>query len=103
MNNSNIRSVCKEHSPKPNPEYFEKPMTWFVGKYCKLAFPTKLPEGQPQFEHMWVQVTEYCGDELVGLLNNDPICVKDYKFGDLLAFKRTEISQVIGEANDNNP
>jgi hypothetical protein len=95
---SNIGMVCPEHSAKPDPQYFEKPYCWFFGKNCKLRFPTGLPEGKPQYEAMWVYVQgirEIDGTTwLVGVLNNDPIIVTEYKDGDGVAFERNEICAV---------
>lgn len=90
----NYGYVCKDHEPKPNPEFFDKPFDWFSGTYCKLGFPAS--EGRN--EYMWVKVlgTETEGDEtfLIGTLDNDPVYVQDYKCGDGVLFSRTEICQI---------
>lgn len=95
---SNIGVVCPVHAPKPNPAYFTLPLESFIGEHVKLGFDTGLIDG-PDKEHMWVKVTGlYDGDEgpeeLVGVLNNDPKYVMDYKDGDAVIFSRTEIEDV---------
>lgn len=91
---SNIGWVCPDHTPKPDPQYFDKPLDWFVGKYCKLGFPTERSEA-PFLEFMWVLVTAtYEDHSLIGNLNNDPVFVKGYTDCDVVAFERTEICDV---------
>lgn len=97
MNHSTARWVCPNHTPKPDSQYFEKPFDWFVKKYCKLGFSTGLSKG-PNLEFMWVYVTHFetidNKEMLVGRLDNDPLYVNDYKFGDGVAFDREEICMV---------
>lgn len=89
----NIRFRCERHRSHPNPAYVQKPFDWFVGKFCKLAFLTGLPN--PDKELMWVKVTESKEIDgktmLVGILNNDPIYVKDYACDDGVAFDRCQL------------
>lgn len=93
----NIGFVCPDHTPKPDPQYFNKPFDWFNGKFCKLGFPTGRMDA-PHFEFMWVKVEgheEIEGKQmLVGKLNNDPVYVDDYQDGDGVAFERHEICDV---------
>ena len=94
---NNIGWVCDKHSPKPNSIFFDRPFSWFVGKYCKLGFPTGREEA-PHTEFMWVKVTEHMQLDgktmLVGDLDNDPLFVENYKCGDGVAFDRNEICDV---------
>jgi hypothetical protein len=90
---SNIGFVCPDHAPKPDAQYFDKPFDWFMGKFCKLGFPTNRKEA-PFTEFMWVHVCDHDGEFLVGNLNNDPVYVTEYKDGDGVAFVRNEICDV---------
>lgn len=89
----NVGWVCPEHTPKPDPQYFDKPFEWFIGKHCKLGFPTGRTES-PFTEFMWVYVTGQKEGFLFGKLDNDPVFVKEYKDGDGVAFERNEICAV---------
>lgn len=89
----NIGWVCADHTPKPDPQFFKKPLDWFVGKNCKLGFPTGRTEA-PFLEFMWVYVTGSDEGSLIGKLNNDPLFVEEYKDGDGVAFDRDEICAV---------
>ena len=89
----NIGWVCPNHAPKPDPQYLDKPLQWFVGKNCKLGFPTGRKEA-PFLEFMWVYVTGHQDNELTGRLNNDPAFVTDYVDGDGVGFERNEICAV---------
>ena len=95
----NIGFVCDEHAPKPDPRYLELPPTYFIGKHVKLAFQTG-----GAIEHMWVKVQSLCEDdeELVGMLDNDPVDV-DYTHGDFVAFNRDVIEDVFWESVQKNP
>ena len=94
---TNIGWVCPDHTPKPDAQYFDKPFDWFVGKYCKLGFPTGRSE-PPLTEFMWVRVAlvrEIDGKTmLVGDLDNDPLYVQDYECGDGVAFERHEVCEI---------
>jgi hypothetical protein len=92
----NIGWICPEHTPKPDSQYFDKPLEWFVGKYCKLGFPTGRLE-PPFTEFMWVFVTVQKQNFLFGKLDNDPLFVEEYKDGDVVAFERNEICAVVNE------
>lgn len=93
----NIGFRCDDCRSHPDPAFLNLPFEWFVGKHCKLAFST----GHPGItnELMWVTVTEVKEVEgtmlLVGFLDNDPIYVTDYSFGDGVGFERHEIHAVV--------
>lgn len=84
---SNVRVVCSG-CYQPDPEVQGKPLAWFVGKLVKLEFP--VPGEPPNGELMWVAVTSVRGDELVGLLDNDPLFA-DQSYGDEIVFGRDEV------------
>jgi hypothetical protein len=90
----NMRIVPPCCAPKPQAIYLGLPPKWFLGKYVKLGFPTK--EGRK--EHCWVLVDGLADEEdqeLVGVLNNDPIIATDWNCGDRLSFHRNEIEDVL--------
>lgn len=96
----NIRRVCSDCASihlKPDPQYLNKPIEWFFGKFCKAAF--KSPTGRT--EYMWIKIVgQYESEhpeELVGILNNDPITDVQYKNGDSVAIGRNEIIEVLKE------
>lgn len=89
---SNIGMVCDAHAPKPRPELVKKAES-LVGKFVKKGFATGLPKGEPQVEHMWVDVQRVEGEELVGLLNNDPLVVP-LRCGDTVRVKLSEVEDV---------
>jgi hypothetical protein len=104
---SNIGGVCSEHAPKPDPQYFDKPMDFFIGGYVKLGFEVSKDKDflayvqqvrpgfkMPDREHMWVEVTglsDVSTEELQGKVANDPIFAIEWPCGAEVAFKRTEI------------
>ena len=73
--------VGPESAPKPDPRYRQLPLSHFVGRLCKVAFPTKVCSP----EHMWVLCTGRARNgkkELGGILHNDPIFVDNLRNGD---------------------
>jgi len=99
---ANIGMCHPECGPKPRPEFREKPVSFFVGKFVKLGFDTV---DKVKKEHMWVKVTglaETAGEELRGELNNDPVLNVGYECGDLLEFSRSEIEQVDAPSDPSN-
>lgn len=91
----NIGFPCEEHAPKPGKFTGQDPEL-FVGKIVKLGFPYKLKDGKESKEHMWVKVLKL-GDQtqLEGVLNNDPVRVTDYAYGDGVGFDVEEIEEVV--------
>lgn len=88
----NIGFTCPRHSKTPDPQYFTKPLEFFIGNYVKLAFETGHPKHQKEL--MWVKVlskAETEGEELRGEVSNDPIFALNWPCGTWLEFKRTEI------------
>lgn len=78
---------------RPDPEYLEKPLDWFIGINCKLAFLA--PDGRQ--EYMWVLCQGLAltkGEELRGQLDNDPQIAVEFECGDLIEFSRKEIIEV---------
>lgn len=63
---------------------------WFVGKFCKLGFPTSDPIHK---EFMWVKVLKIESKELHGALWNHPVFA-DADHGDVVAFTTDEIVDV---------
>lgn len=92
-NPANIKPVCKRHLKKPDPRFLKIPKKWFIGKFCKLAFPA--PNGRKEL--MWVNViklAKFKFEELCGVLNNDPV-LSDFSCGDIIEFSRREIIEVL--------
>jgi hypothetical protein len=92
-----FRLICSDCAPKPSPMFLALDPKWFVGRYVKLGFPIPGNEDLRK-EHMWVRVNETTdkeGQELVGVLDNDPTATPDWKIGDVVAFRREEIEDVI--------
>lgn len=96
----NIGFVCDAHASRPNAHFATLPVEWFIGKFVKLGFPAKTPDGGASTEHMWVKVLKpHDGDppeELVGELDNDPVYDVGYVCGDWVGFSRAEIEKVYG-------
>jgi hypothetical protein len=93
---SNIGMVCSAHLKKPDPQFLKKPKKWFVGKYCKLAFPIVRSPAKERQELMWVRViclAKQKVEELRGILDNDPV-LADFACGDIIEFSRSEIIEV---------
>lgn len=90
---SNIGVVCEAHGPRIDPALAKKVPTFYLGKFVKKGFKTGLPKGEPQLEHMWVQVKLVVSGTLVGELNNDPACfdAKKLKCGDKVTVLMNEI------------
>ena len=100
----NVGLVCKDcaeqHKKEANAMAHEP--EYFVGKYCKLAFPITGPTTagmpkKPRSERMWVRViglAETEGEELCGALANDPIYATQFAFNDVIEFSRSEIQAV---------
>lgn len=83
-----MKLVNAQEMAKKYPETFEAPTQEDlnlvnVGDFVKLCFNDR--------ERMWVQVTYRNGDKLKGTLANDPILIKDLKYGDLIDFKLENI------------
>ncbi len=45
-------------------------------------------------EHMWVAVSHFDGDDLVGRLDNDPVFVENMASGDVVKLRRVQIEAV---------
>ena len=83
----NVQYICSGHY-QPIPEAKEKPPQWFVGRLVKLLFP--IPRRPDNGEYMWVQVQSHRGDELVGILANEPLHA-DHSYGDEIVFRPERI------------
>ncbi len=82
------------NTKKPNPKFLDKPLDWFVNKHCQLAFTCEAGE---HTEYMWVKVSKLAetdGEELQGILDNDPVVAVQFSCGDLFEFSRKEIINV---------
>lgn len=102
----NVGFVCEHLASKPDPQYFDKPVAWFVGKWVKLGFPVG---ENHRIEHMWVEVqgegkhlwVELQGKgrhlklELRGLLANDSIHDPSLLCGVEIQFNRNEVEAVL--------
>ena len=95
----NTGMVCPEHAPRPQAEFAEKPIEFFLGGLVKLGFPFKRANGEDSLEHMWVRQIVKNEDpsvpeELVGILDNDPHFA-ELVCGDRIAFSRKEVEQFL--------
>ena len=75
---------------RPEGEYDDRPLEWFVGRAVKMAFGS----AGGSAEHMWVAVTGVEGDRLVGELDNDPVGVPQLKCGDRVELGRGQVEAV---------
>lgn len=82
-NETNIVLTCRECSDEmyPNKGKFDVK----VGEFAKIRFEA---ENGLTSESMWIKVTKVNGDELEGVLDNDPIFIKSVKYGDIVKFKK---------------
>ena len=94
-NPRNVRSICGNCAPKPNPEFSEIPMEWFIGKYCKLGFEVPEESRGPSKEHMWVKVESCSNEKLHGVLDNNPLFVPNLSLKDKVSFTTDEIEDVM--------
>ncbi len=85
-NEANIVLTCKECSDEmyPNKGKFDVK----VGEFAKIRFEA---ENSLTSESMWIKVTKVNGDELEGVLDNDPIFIKSVKCGDIVTFKKEDV------------
>lgn len=89
----NIAIVCGECMDKmfPNKGQFDIK----VGQSVKLKFTNISAEIGD--EYMWVEVTrvDKKNDKYEGILDNDPIIIKDIKYGDGVIFKKEDVFDVL--------
>ena len=87
------------NSPEPGGFTGQAPEI-FLGRYVKLAFPTGLEN--PSHERMWVHVAGLykgdTGEQLEGIVDNDPRFTTDWQCGSTIAFNVSEIIEVLAEA-----
>ena len=98
-NPANISAVCGDCSEERlrHGRYTGVDPRTFIGQYVKLGFPATNPaDGSPSKEHMWVRVERLAlhGRGLLGKLDNDPVLVCEYKFGDDVVFTVADIEAV---------
>ena len=90
-----VRILCEECAPKPNPVYRKWPLQAFIGKKCKLAFAD-----EHITEHMWVHcigLARASGFQLNGTLGSFPRLLANIEHGDQVLFDRSAIEDVHGE------
>jgi hypothetical protein len=63
----NVRDLCAECAPRPDPTLHGHPLPWYVGRHVKRAFR----QGDA-IEHMWVRVTAVTGTSLTGCSTTNP-------------------------------
>lgn len=76
------------HAPKV--KYTFLPPDYFIGKYVKIGFTSD----SGKREYMWVKISSYNGDTLIGQLWNDPIFCTNMKFKDAVQLTRDQIIDV---------
>jgi hypothetical protein len=74
----------------PDPDYTSLPPECLVGRSIKVPFQT----GENPVEHMWVTVTGFNGNTLIGKLDSDPVVTDDLKYGDEVQVSRRSIVAV---------
>ena len=61
-----------------------------IGDYVQKNFKCREPNEQKvASESMWVKITRFDGDDIVGVLRNDPVAYEK-KCGDIVRFSRSE-------------
>jgi hypothetical protein len=87
-------AVCSDCAPKPGSFTGQDPKS-FVGKLVKIAFDATKHDGTKTKEHMWVQVREHSAGEWVsGVLVNTPFWKMNFRKGDQVGLKVSDIEQV---------
>jgi uncharacterized protein YegJ (DUF2314 family) len=62
-----------------------------IGGYVKVAF-----KEDDKIEHMWIMITNVDSPtHITGILDNDPFILNNYKHGDKVIVKRSEISDYL--------
>lgn len=85
-----IKIICNECSPKPDPRYTKKDPQDFLGHFIKKGFPAK-NYGR---EHLWVRIIGFRGKKtLIGIIDNDPVDC-NHKRGDKVRVTLKEIEDV---------
>ncbi len=91
-NKENIIAGCKKCFNQRR-EDFQKTFDKYslkIGNFVKKGFKEK-----EEVEHMWVKITGLKGDRIVGILNNEPVVLKDIKLGDFVEVKFDEIENYL--------
>lgn len=87
--------VCKIHAPQAG-KYADHDPKNFLNKLVKIPFKAFYPEtGKETKEHMWVRVQSVNEDLLVGILDNDPMLMTGYVFGDAVKFQTKDIEDLL--------
>ena len=78
----------------------------FIGKKIRLAFPAADPQsGKPILELIKVKVSHQTGhnnsptSELIGMILEESNYISDYRAGDIIAFKKSEITEMCSEGS----
>jgi hypothetical protein len=74
----------------PDPDYTSLPPECLVGRSIKVPFQT----GDSPVEHMWVTVSGFDGNTLIGKLDSDPVVTEDLRHGDEVRVSRKSIVAV---------
>ena len=97
--NSNVKFICADCAPRPDPALHKHRPSWFVGRHVKRAFRGS----RGDVEHMWVHVIEHWGPYLVGTLDNEPILNVGVQRGDRVIFAMTESEAASDFSNKEHP
>jgi len=97
-------------SSQENPESFFIPSklerdNQKVGDLVRLHFILKNPENdEPRAERMWVKITKKktIFSNYKGVLDNEPLYIKDLKMNDEIQFDSSNIARVLIDENDPN-
>ena len=84
--------VVQVDALRPEGEYDDRPLDWFVGRAVKIAFAFDPAHGLA--EHMWVEVDGVEGSRLVGELVDHPVVVRGIRCGDRVGLGRGQVEAV---------
>jgi len=93
---NNIGGICNKHANQRHKEWQENNSETVikVGDHVKIKFNDS---GNHKSEHMWVLITDV-GPKvgvLRGTIDNDPVVVTNYMYGQQVKIKRSDISEHI--------
>lgn len=88
----NVRPVCSDCMDDIRKDFQKsnKINQLITGHNAKIT----LKNNEGRKEHIWVLVKSINNNEIIGNINNVPVIVTDWKVGDEITFKRSDISDI---------